>query len=64
MEPVCRILTSFSYCGGYPQPPGRGGMGMTASFPYLGDGCTNYNVCGLGIFPALQALHSATTDVP
>ena len=33
---------------------------MTASFPYLGDGCTNCNVCVLGIFPALQALHSAT----
>ena len=43
---------------------GGGGVGMTASFPYLGDGCTNCNVCGLGIFPALQALHSATTDVP
>ena len=40
----CRILTSLSQCGAYPQIPGRGRTGMTASFPYRGDVRTQSSV--------------------
>ena len=40
------------------------GCGRPPRFRTLVTGAQNCNVCGLGIFPALQALHSATTDVP
>ena len=41
---VCRILTSLSQCGAYPQIPGRGRTGMTASFSYRGDVRTQSSV--------------------
>ena len=40
----CRILTSLSQCGAYPQIPGRGLTGMTASFSYRGDVRTQSSV--------------------
>ena len=41
---MCRILTSLSQCGAYPQIPGRGRTGMTASFSYRGDVSTQSSV--------------------
>ena len=49
------VIPGFSDAGGWGQPP---------RFRTLVTGAHNCNPCGFGIFPALQALHSATTDVP
>ena len=52
----CRILTSFSLGGSYPRLLGRGKLWTTASFPYLGDGCTQLQ-------PVRHWYFSRTSDV-
>ena len=51
----CRILTSLSQCGSYPQIPGRRLTGMTASLSYRGDVRTQSSVVRpLVFFPHLK----------